>query len=72
MRKIVLRINEENKYKIIKRLVEKNGNNKISVFNLVVPQEPSIALYSNKKRNVRIVWFMVIDEDFRVPPYLQR
>ena len=70
MRKVELRMNEENKYLIIKKLVETNGNKNRAAIKLDVLSELSIDSSLNIKNMVKLLLFMATEAELLLPLYL--
>ena len=70
MRKVVLRMNEENKYLTIKKLVETNGNKKRAAVKLNCSVRTINRLIIKYKTYEKLVSFMAIEAELLLLPSL--
>ena len=70
MRKVELRMNEENKYLIIKKLVETNGNKNRAAIKLGCTVRTVNRLILNIKNMVKLLLFMATEAELLLPLYL--
>ena len=62
MRKVELRMNEQEKYEVIKELVDHNGNKNRASKKLGLSKDKLIVLLSNIRRKANLDLYMVIDQ----------